>query len=333
MAEIKDVPFIKTDQFIESSKKNLEVVGNILAYDDSAQVVNAQAGEITVEKGNVGKSGNGLQHIIEQRFEKDDRSVDEISAMLSLVVTSAAEGKISRDVKILQNQKDIGTLDIEKNGIIAFVAKSRDGTDEKFVITGFDDSKNKKQAEDAVRTVIAEHSYAPEFAIVKEQVVATLVSAYSLHQKELENNKNWLENSKSENERKQVSKRIEKLEDVIGKYNQSDELKNHIKTADQIIHADSEISRVPHNQSIGKLTEENTSLKKQIAEQDKLLHGEITVEVNGKPRTCAHGLSEGFMNAVKLVDEILEKNHQLADENDRLQKQNQARNKSKGMER
>lgn len=219
---ISDITFEKTADFIESSKKNLEIVGNILKNDDNIFVENKEAGKISIEKGNVGKSGNGLQHIIEQRFEKDGRSVDEISAMLSLVVTAASEGKISRDVKIFQNEKDIGTLDIEKNGIIAFVSKSRDGTDEKFVITGFDDSKNKRQAEDAMKTVIAEHSYTPEFAIVKEQVGATLVSAYRIHQKELERNKEILQSTDNKNVASQIEKKIKKLEDTIKFYDESE---------------------------------------------------------------------------------------------------------------
>ena len=57
-------------------------------------------GKFSIDKGNIGKSGNGLQHIIEQRFEKDNRSIEELAAILSLVMMSAAEGKISRDVKV-----------------------------------------------------------------------------------------------------------------------------------------------------------------------------------------------------------------------------------------
>lgn len=105
-----------------------------------------------------------------------------------MVLNSTEDGKVTRNVEVLQNEKDIGTFDIEKNGIISFVSKTRDGKDEKFVITGFDDFSKKEEAEDAIKAVIADNSYAPEFVIVKKQVVATLASAYILHLDEIKHN-------------------------------------------------------------------------------------------------------------------------------------------------
>ncbi|MCQ2604552.1 MAG: hypothetical protein MJ215_05880 [Spirochaetia bacterium] len=46
----------------------------------------------------------------------------------------------------------------------------------KFIITGFDDSSRKEEATDAIRTVIADNSYTPEFIIVKQQVGAVIAS-------------------------------------------------------------------------------------------------------------------------------------------------------------
>ncbi len=172
----------------ERTNQDLRYIGEILKTGDSLLVKNPEAGDIYIDKGHVGKSGNGLQHIIEQRFEKDKRTADEITAMLGLVMSAVENGKVTRNIEILHNAKDIGTLDIERNGIIAFVSKTRDGRDEKFVITGFDDFTKKEEAAGAIKAVIADNGYAPEFVIVKKQVVATLASAYILHLKELKVN-------------------------------------------------------------------------------------------------------------------------------------------------
>lgn len=71
-----------------------------------------------------------------------------------------------------------------------------------FVITGFDDFSKKEEAGDAIKAVIAENSYAPEFVIVKEQVVATIASSFILHLDEIKNNfeKKNLKKAKQETE-------------------------------------------------------------------------------------------------------------------------------------
>jgi hypothetical protein len=56
------------------------------------------------------------------------------------------------------------------------VSKKRGFTDEKFIITGFDDAEKKQEATDAIQTVIATHSYTPEFVNVKRQVGAVIAS-------------------------------------------------------------------------------------------------------------------------------------------------------------
>ncbi len=209
----------KTD--LEHIKRDFSYIRDIFETGDSISVKNEMVGLISIDKGNIGKSGNGLQHICTQRFEKDGRSVDEITAMLALVVNSAENGTVSRNNEIYQNEKDIGTYDIEKNGIIAFVSKTRDGNDEKFVITGFDDNSKKIEASDAINAVIAENSYAPDFVIVKEQVVATLASSYMLHLNEIESN---LLNPKKDN-----IKRINKELKLLENYKNSDEIKRYFK--------------------------------------------------------------------------------------------------------
>lgn len=66
-----------------------------------------------------------------------------------------------------------------------------------------------------------------------------------------------------------------------------------------------------------------------------LLEGCVKIEVNGKERECKNGVLEGFKNAVKLVDRLIDVNHQLADENEKLrsQIQNQIKNKKTDIER
>lgn len=200
----------------EHIKQDFKYISEIFESGDSLSIRNNEVGFISVDKGNIGKSGNGLQHIIEQRFEKDGKSVDEISAVLALVLNATEDGKVTRNVEVFQNEKDIGTFDIEKNGIISFVSKTRDGKDEKFVITGFDDFSKKEEAEDAIKAVIADNSYAPEFVIVKNQVVATLASSYILHLDEIKRN------YEQRNDKK-VKYEIGKLEN----YEKSSELKDY----------------------------------------------------------------------------------------------------------
>ena len=216
---VSEATLNKTD--LEHIKRDFSYIRDIFETGDSISVKNEMVGLISIDKGNIGKSGNGLQHICTQRFEKDGRSVDEITAMLALVVNSAENGTVSRNNEIYQNEKDIGTYDIEKNGIIAFVSKTRDGNDEKFVITGFDDNSKKIEASDAINAVIAENSYAPDFVIVKEQVVATLASSYMLHLNEIESN---LLNPKKDN-----IKRINKELKLLENYKNSDEIKRYFK--------------------------------------------------------------------------------------------------------
>lgn len=234
-----------SENYKEHIKQDFLYISKILEYGDSLIVRNKSVGPIYIDKGNIGKSGNGLQHIIEQRFEKDKKSVDEITAVLALVLDSTEDGKIVRNTEIFQDKKDIGTFDLEKKGIISFVSKTRDGNDEKFVITGFDDFSKKEEAGAAIKAVIAENSYAPEFVIVKEQVVATIASSFILHLDEIKNNleKNNLKKAKQETEKlkpyetseelkkyfsdktnkKKVIEATESINAVIAQYGQSSE--------------------------------------------------------------------------------------------------------------
>lgn len=160
----------------ENAKKDFNNIEQSLSNGIDFTVNNSKIGEILIEQGSTGKHGYGLKHIIEQRYKKDGKSEDEITALLSLIVEAARNGEIVRNNEIIQNGKDIGTYYLEKNGIIAFVSKNKNGTNTQFVITGFDDNEKKEEAADAIKTVIADNSYTQEFIIVKQQVGAVITS-------------------------------------------------------------------------------------------------------------------------------------------------------------
>ena len=80
----------------------------------------------------------------------------------------------------------------------------------------------------------------------------------------------------------------------------------------------------------------NTSQAPQKSNENSgqnLLEGCVKIEVNGKERECKNGVLEGFKNAVRLVDRLIDVNHQLADENERLRNQIQNQNKKTDIER
>lgn len=166
-------------------KENFDLLNNIFKTGKSETVNNKNVGDIQIDLGSVGKKGYGLKHIVEQRYVKDHANFEEIAATLTLVLDSVKNGKIIRDVQILDKMsQDIGTLTVEKNGIIAFLGKSKNGTGNKFVITGYADKEDKKEeATDAIKAVIAQNNYAQNFVIVKDNVGAVIASLNSVSDK------------------------------------------------------------------------------------------------------------------------------------------------------
>ena len=293
--------------FQEHIKQNLSIINQVIENDESAIIINKDIGNIYIDKGNIGKSGNGLQHIFEQRFEKDNKTIDQIVALSALVLDSAENGKITRDTKVIMNEKDIGTYDLEKNRIIAFVSKTRDGNDEKFIITGFDDFTKKEEAGAAIEAVIANNSYDPEFVIVKNQVVATLASSYNLHRNEINSNNKKLQTIQNENEKKIIVKKNERLKDLILKYENNQEV--------QLI--SSNISEEKNKQI--DFSRENSFLKERIQEQEKLikkqdelLNGHCSFIINGQKRDVSNGLLNAFPEAVKRIHEANQKIQDLS---------------------
>ena len=160
----------------EAQRQSFNMLSNILATGKSEAIINKDLGEITIDAGHIGKSGFGLKHIIEQRFLKDKASEQDITALLHLVKDAAQSGDVTREISRIKNENTVGSYDISKNGIIAFVSKTRGNTSEKFVITGFSDRGKEKEAADAIQTVIAQYGYTPEFSDVRKQVGAAIAS-------------------------------------------------------------------------------------------------------------------------------------------------------------
>lgn len=303
----------------EQIKQNLKYIDLILKTGDSLEVNNKNVGLISIDKGNIGRSGNGMQHIIEQRFEKNNKTIEEITAILPLIIDSTTDGKISRNTEVYQDGKDIGTYDLEKNGIIAFISKTRDGNDEKFVITGFDDSSKKKEADGAIKAVIAENSYDPEFVIVKNQVVAVLTSAYSLHLKELNDNiKRWDD-----------KKKYIEIKNLSNYLNTNDEaLKKFVSDINKSVRLSEETINYLESKDIKGFTIKNSQ------NNNELLTKPMTVTVNDKERHCNSGILQGFKNAVKMIDDLQNQNSELKQENEHLKNQlNKSRKKRQEFER
>ena len=134
----------------------------------SAAIRHNEIGEILVDAGTTGKSGYGIKHIIEQRYAKDGKNEDEITALMPLVLDAAKSGRINRD-----NDK---VIELEKNGIVAIISKQRFAKSEKWLLTGFDNFNKEQEATDAIQTVIASHSNAPEYSYFRKQVGAVIAS-------------------------------------------------------------------------------------------------------------------------------------------------------------
>jgi len=162
------------------AKIGFETLTNILSSGKSEKIFNNKIeNEITIDKGFTGKIGYGLLHIIEGRYIRDKHNQDEIAAILYKVMDAAEYGVITDSVNIREknNGKRIG---IEKDGIIAIVSR-RQGTNENFVLTGYKIDKKREEAAEAIRTVIAQYGYTPEFSDFRKQVGAVVSSLQISH--------------------------------------------------------------------------------------------------------------------------------------------------------
>jgi hypothetical protein len=129
-------------------------------------------GERTTAKGKPAK-GEGLKHIIEERITKNGMLEDDVPALVLSVLDTVRSGK---DVSS-ENDRNTGYIRLEKGGIIVILSRKRGNIDtDTWLLTGFDDDKNKKQATETIQTVNAKYGYTPEFSLLRTQVGAVIAS-------------------------------------------------------------------------------------------------------------------------------------------------------------
>ena len=162
------------DNFI---KKDMIKLSEIIKSGNSQTVVNKELGKITIDKGDIGKNGYGLLHIIENR-KKENRENDEIAAILYFVIQSAKKGKINRKIP----KDNPMRIELEKNGIIAILSLKRFNKEERWLLTGFDSNEKKEEATEAIKTVIAVYDRSPEFSDFRKQVGAAASSLNKISQ-------------------------------------------------------------------------------------------------------------------------------------------------------
>ncbi|MDE5581830.1 MAG: hypothetical protein K2I95_10485 [Treponemataceae bacterium] len=144
----------------------LAQLNGILEKNHTQTLENAEIGEVSVIAGETGRHGYGLKHIIEQRYKKDGKSVEELAALIPLICDAAMDGEIRR--------KDSNRIEIVKDGIMAIISKTRNGSEEQWILTGYDLFDEKEKATGAIKEVISQYGYAPEFSDLKRQVGAVI---------------------------------------------------------------------------------------------------------------------------------------------------------------
>ena len=190
----------KKDGVVQDEKTNFTKLSKVLESGKSSSVKHKELGEIIIDAGSTGKSGYGLKHIIEQRYMKDGKDEEEITALLSLVLDATKDGEVVRN-----NER---IIEVQKNGVIAILRKENEERNSKWLLTGFDNWDNKEVATDAIKTVIANNSYAPEYSSFRSQVGAVIASLES----SMPQNKGIIKKfEKMEEKRKEINKEREKV--------------------------------------------------------------------------------------------------------------------------
>ena len=168
-------------KIVEEQNSNLKTLNDYAeALKNNSQLIfkNPDLGNIVFDNGFFGnpdknfKGGYGIKHLIASRSQKDNMSLDAISALL-LKVKDVVES-----VKPEDPSKD--HMNLIKDGIWVGISKQWSGTDETWIITGFPEKENAnsftKEATDTIQTVIARNSYALEHSSIREQVGAVVKS-------------------------------------------------------------------------------------------------------------------------------------------------------------
>ena len=145
-----------------------------LRFNANFEVQSEKLGEeVSVFPGSTGKHGLGIRHIIEERTKKDNLSLDEITALSSLIVDAVQTGDITRDSK--------GQVEFTKNGIVAIVRKDYFGNEKNWILTGFaynsqSNAEKNREATEAIQTVIAKYGQSPDYSYFRSQVGAVVAS-------------------------------------------------------------------------------------------------------------------------------------------------------------
>jgi len=154
-------------------KNDFKGLLNVLKTGESQIVRNEKLGDIYIDKGFTGKKGYGLLHIIENRI-KEGKNCEETTAIIYLVTQAAKNGNIIREIPLKNKRDHKGRVELEKNGIVAILSRQRyQGDDEKLLLTGFERNE-KKEATEAIQTVIAQYDHSLEFSGFRNQVGAVV---------------------------------------------------------------------------------------------------------------------------------------------------------------
>ncbi len=159
---------------IMAARLTFAQLNGVLEKGHEITIENPAIGEIAILAGKTGKHGYGLRHIIEQRYKKDGKNAEELAALIPLICSAAITGKIKR--------KDSNRVEIVKDGVMAVISRTRNGKKEQWILTGYDLFDQKEKATDAIKEVISQYGYAPEFSDLKKQVGAVISSIDSIAQ-------------------------------------------------------------------------------------------------------------------------------------------------------
>ena len=158
-----------------SAQESFKQLSDVLSTGVSCVVKSDALGEVTIDCGKASgrHEGSGLRHIIADRFT-DGKNIDEVAVIVYLVVEAVKHG-------VRAGKSHSSRIRLEKDGVAAIVCPERFGKDEKWLLTGFDISKKKLEATEAIRTVSAQYGQSPEFSDFRTQVGAVVSSASISH--------------------------------------------------------------------------------------------------------------------------------------------------------
>ena len=136
---------------------------NVLSTKKAEIITHKSIGNVYICIGEPTKDSYGLKFIIHQRMLQN-RTNDEITAILTLICSAIHDG---------DSKADYGSsFKVTKNGITAIIDSLVSERGKICLLTGYDLNKNKEEATEAIQTVIAQYSAAPEYSLLRKQVVA-----------------------------------------------------------------------------------------------------------------------------------------------------------------